>query len=60
MWWDMSKICGLYKCQFPGYNIVLQLYKMSPMGEIGEEYIDLSVLFLTAIGEDDILIHGSI
>lgn len=26
---------------------------MSPMGEIGEEYIDLSVLFVTTIGEED-------
>lgn len=56
----MSKICGLYKCQFPGSDIVLQLYKMSPMAETGEEYIDFSVLFVITVCEDDTLIRESI
>ena len=39
-WWYLNNIYRLYQCQFLGFDIVLNLCKMLPLGEAGWRSID--------------------
>lgn len=35
-WGELSKINGLYPCQYPRHNVILYFCKMLPLGETGQ------------------------
>lgn len=37
--WSVLQLTAMFQYQFPGFHIVWQLFKMSPLGKLNEEYI---------------------